>query len=814
MRDIIYQAALLHDIGKFIERARLPEWQEKARSYLTQVSRTYAHRRFSAAFIDAFAPEKRFLHPEAASFVLLHHRGDEPDKQDYFSWNDQSVELNIIRIADDCASSERIEEKTLKPLDYRRARILSPFSQVTLSGKNTSPIPSYIPLRPLDIQREAGFPYPEAEEPPGAYESLVRAFLDDFKKIQSEEELFFLMEKYLHAVPAQTPVQIGESLYLYTPDINLFDHSRTVAAIALCLYDAYTRGPWKGQDRAIRQRDFDALEPPILLITGDVSGIQPFIFSIPSKGAARALKGRSFFVQAYTDVVVRYILDRLNLKEASVLYNGGGNFYILAPAQCESTLKEIRHTLEQQLLQRGIYLGLAWVPVHVTDFTGKSGEHPSGERSRFAEKWQEAHRAVDRQKRTRFQSLPVEQVFTPFREERPTNTTDPFVDLTNKLAGARGYGLGPAGKYPPQWEHLIHALGYHLSFVEQPSREAYLFNDTAFAGAWRGFRFTVKDLPRYRDLPRIPGTASPEQIIDFDHLAQCAEQRTGTAKLGVLKMDVDNLGQIFTSGLPEKLRTIARIAALSRFLKWFFEGYMNTLLKQERFSWIDQNGVRQETTFWPNIYPIFSGGDDFFIVGAWDAVFAFARRVHQDFTAFVHNPDITLSASLFVIDERYPVSRFASVAEERLEQAKQVSPDKNRIHVFDRILTWEAFNKAHREYEHLLDLVRRGESRALIQRVLRIALNMEEIVRDASEIKRIRRFPRIWRIHYYLTRNIRNKDNQPIIEHVIEQFEQMVAQALMQQTTETPLSPAVFTVAARWAELASRTIPEHEEVSS
>jgi CRISPR-associated protein Csm1 len=48
------------------------------------------------------------------------------------------------------------------------------------------------------------------------------------------------------------------------------------------------------------------------LLKVDISGIQDFIFSIPSKGAARNLKGRSFFVHALTEIAEHFFLDAFN----------------------------------------------------------------------------------------------------------------------------------------------------------------------------------------------------------------------------------------------------------------------------------------------------------------------------------------------------------------------------------------------------------------------------------------------------------------------------------------------------------------------
>jgi len=58
--DSLYIASLLHDIGKFIERAKDNRIQQEALSYYEQkiVSKNYAHKRYSAWLIDKFKKKK------------------------------------------------------------------------------------------------------------------------------------------------------------------------------------------------------------------------------------------------------------------------------------------------------------------------------------------------------------------------------------------------------------------------------------------------------------------------------------------------------------------------------------------------------------------------------------------------------------------------------------------------------------------------------------------------------------------------------------------------------------------------------------
>ena len=66
--------------------------------------------------------------------------------------------------------------------------------------------------------------------------------------------------------------------------------------------------------------------PAFKLISGDISGIQNFIYTIPSKGALKSLRGRSFYLEILMEQIVDELLDALQLTRANLIYNGGGHF--------------------------------------------------------------------------------------------------------------------------------------------------------------------------------------------------------------------------------------------------------------------------------------------------------------------------------------------------------------------------------------------------------------------------------------------------------------------------------------------------------
>src|SRR5262249_26446262 len=140
----------------------------------------------------------------------------------------------------------------------------------------------------------------------------------------------------------------------------------------------------------------------------------------------------------------------------------------------------------------------------------------------------------------------------------------------------------------------------------------------------------------------------------------------GKGLLGVLKADVDYLGQIFQEGLRRDapavgLDTVSRLASLSRQLDWFFSGWLGWLL----------------STKYEDCYTVYSGGDDLLLVGPRRRILALAQEIRESFAAYTKHPDMTLSAGLAVVKPRWPLAHTVALADEALEQAK--TSGRNRL---------------------------------------------------------------------------------------------------------------------------------------
>jgi len=298
---------------------------------------------------------------------------------------------------------------------------------------------------------------------------------------------------------------------------------------------------------------------------------------------------------------------------------------------------------------------------------------------------------------------------------------------------------------------------------------------------------------RKADLKELPaaGSVKPFHVL--------AWQSTGIKRLGVLRMDVDNMGKLFAEGLGDKA-ALSRIASLSFAASLYFEGWVEKLAEMQRASacgWSDR------------LYSIYSGGDDLFFVGSWDAVVEFARQVRADLTPYAaHHPAIHASAGIELVGGKYPLSQAARDAGEAESAAKSYldgAHAKDAISFLGQVQPWSRFGLEARSGMDsvvgltllLDDMVRSGAPRSLLRQLSRLYAQY-----DAALQARARRGddtvgqgqpqtlwgPWMWR-GYYLLKRAKQADIRTL------------AQTLHEDDFR---SMAWMGLAARWADLLSK----------
>lgn len=788
----LYLGSLLHDIGKPLERAGFDasifgDWYKSAK---------YSHSGIGAAFLEkhkhSFISIREYL-DGVQRIVRNHHDPSEMDER-------------IVQLSDWLSSGERREievgeeEEVLKAKD---ARLLSIFAKVFESNKSNN---YYYKLSSLELQRL--FPVKSGRVEADNYENLMRSFEENLgkfsefpspSKLYGEpllEAIFHYFYKYFWSVPAQTP-RAG-----YEPDVSLFDHSKITSALSICLYDdiqhkIITNNEVEEACRKLLNFSFNPPEDEpllsknlFLLVGGDLSGIQDFIFNVPSKGAAKSLKGRSLYLELLTEVTAKLILRKFDLPLSNLIYSGGGNFYLLVPISRESELEMIRREVLKVLLDAhagSLYFAISWTSLAIKDFF----------EGRIVNKWRELSENSSNLKRKRFSELNLKEnffkLFGPFQsrdesgdlcqvchlekellevteeDEKICPFCNSFKELAENLKNANYYCEGfidtefEVSRSFTSYIDVFKAFGLKASFTREPTPGClnYVLNrifEWEISPNVVGFRFFPLGIP-----------LKENQIRAFDEISQESE---GLKALGLLKMDVDNLGCIFREGLPKEQRTLSRIATLSRLFHLFFSGWVNQI-------W--------ENNFRDTAYIIFAGGDDSLILGAWDKLYEFMKLVRSDFGEFVgENSNVTLSSSYSIFPLKSPVVKSVAVVEDCLSEAKARSlpkpglpssyREKNVLSILGVPLKHSEFQKMDELFFELLRVKdEEGEEYALrlARKVIRATRGFKTILEDS--LYGTLKPERIWRFAYFLRKE---KKDLELVEKLIKMNEEIVLENL------------------------------------
>jgi CRISPR-associated protein Csm1 len=413
-------AGYLHDLGKFAERAGAFDKSSRLDAHLTLYCpwhrdggwfshRHAAHTALAFDMIEQHLPDLLgMLSGDASPFVGRRRVEDEGDIEPSDSLINASAAHHkpdtflqwVIATADRVASGFEREEfdqyndskdQTRDGLDHFTARLLTLFEQTRLETPvSNAVLTQRYPLKPL----APGTIFPvaardcEARDRATAkaeYLRLWNAFVDDLDRIprghRSNWPLWLdhfdsVWLAYTQAIPAATAFNIK-------PEVSLYDHARTTAALAVALWRwhaGYNRVD-EVAARALRDRS-DYAVPKFLLIQGDFFGIQNFVFAAGGetrKQAAKLLRGRSFQVALFMELAALRLLDELSLPPTSQVMNAAGKFLIVAPNtdQVRERLPALRSDFERWFLEQTFGLagiGLAWEQASCGDFlTSKQG---------------------------------------------------------------------------------------------------------------------------------------------------------------------------------------------------------------------------------------------------------------------------------------------------------------------------------------------------------------------------------------------------------------------------------------------------------
>lgn len=836
LRCRIFLAALLHDVGKFYQRAdksfsdKYNELSSYSRKIAEDICPINEHGRFGYQHV---VWTNEFL--EKYGGILLTVPGvktnnsDSDDSLASFACNHHKprTELQaLVTLADWwSAGIDRTDPSTLEREQnedtfyvnwgrdrYKRIPLYSVFNSI-----NGGCGRSAFSLRPLDIDENRFFPKEINVVSDGVsqeeYKKLWEPFCDEFKNLPFDsyrgfaESLTYLLKKYTWCIPSNT---------MDMANVSLYEHLKTTAAFAdcFCVYHQYNPSAFKWDGTRISLAEG---EKPVILLGGDISGIQNFIYNVSSKKAAISLKGRSFYLQLLIDSVIRKILSHPNIDAtvAQVVYSSGGKFYMLLPntPNVLAAIDTLRNEFDRRLWEEhkgALLLNIDCIPFAFDVRTKTVVFDNSGPESRIGDLWRALAERLTSCKNTRFKSVVLkENLFIP--EEIPSEAKvcavsgveGNCVDIAN--VGDENLWVLPSVKKQCDLGMVLKDADYIITHLKSDDASKFLANRSKFGMEIMGvhtYLFDKKELTaddsEFRGIssvdvckvtainslivPHIKGNACSYAFQFYGGNKQAMvgdrnktfEELSGGEYLGILRMDVDNLGAIFIKGLPETSKSFAAYSTLSFMLDWFFSGYLNTI--REKFK--------------DDVNILYSGGDDVFAIGKWDKVISFAKEVREAFSKFIGRDDISISAGVVIVAANYPIAKAAELAGDAESRAKGFDgcgkglPKKNAINMFGESVSWEReFDIVMKLKTEFVDLIENeGMPRSILHRLMTLCGKMKS--GDMSYM---------WHTTYFLKRFSDGKTNS--VKDFCKRMKIELCEGRKYELTA---------LAARWAELELR----------
>lgn len=740
-------AGFFHDIGKFADRDALgvseQYFNDNAGIYLPFRNGRYSHHHalYTASFIEQmreFLPSElnSGAWGEGDSFINLaagHHHAETPMQQ-------------IISIADRLTSGidrdefESHESHAIAYRDYKRTRLFPLFEQLDQSPKEDAGQFAY--EYPLEKVSPWGI-FPEKRskigkrEAEAEYVELYDQFIRDLRNLRHRDEnlpLWFehfesLMMIYTSCIPA---ARVGRVVH----DVSLYDHSRLTSAFAAALY-AYHASAGNLDSSAISSEE----EEKFLMVSGNFYGIQAFIFSSHGdtrKYRAKMLRGRSFYVSLLTEIAADRLCVELEIPHICVIFNAAGKFMILAPntQAVRTAIERVRDDVNNWLHRISfgeVAMGLSVVPAAQRDFLPGRFQQlwdtmtAAGEEKKFQKIDLRRHGGVVKDYLDSFRN-DLERPLCPLCGKRPAviepekNRDDEGIGpvcricrdqvvLGTKIVRENEVVIIETENEPERAGELMEPIlgSYQLRFRRTSSAsdpdsavvrkywDISIFGESEVSsGVSR--KLLNRYIPRYQaedggHLGILTSKMSEQKAQEFFEELRVGdpmpfhaislkarnvdeEKRVlGLDALGILKADVDNLGMLMACGLQQERFTISRLATLSRQLNYYFAMYLpHLLMTDNRFK---------------DVYTVFAGGDDLFVIGPWNRIYELNLHLHDRFAAYTcGNGAIHLSAGIILKKPHTPLNSLAEAAETALEASKAAGRD--RFTMFTETVSWKS----------------------------------------------------------------------------------------------------------------------------
>lgn len=499
----------------------------------------------------------------------------------------------------------------------------------------------------------------------------------------------------------------------------------------------------------------DTLGDDLLLISGDFWGIQKFIFDgVTTSKASKILRSRSAMVQLITYAVVDRITKAFDGSEA--LLFGAGKFMVLAKNENRDRIKEIQQELDSYFLK---------------NFFGQNGfiissSTTTKEKLLNQKEMEEDLLALgadnDDKKLNKFDLLNVKDEdirIDPF--ENATVHDNNSCKFCNKQIVDESLGEESCeicfneinlGKKLTTHNYLnIIQFGRRskekkiqknmIKIINLGKKSYYArFSNHKNHFSW-GKTFDISINPYDGEIDKwslnsyVP-KGEYDSIRTFSEYIK-KDGKVVSSGLMALKADIDKLGDTFRELYKEDFRKFNR---LSREVEFFFSDYITSLVAKRE-----------------NVYTVFAGGDDLFLIGEYKEIVGLAKEIRDEFYKFSLEKT-TISMGLVMFKPTTPINFVSKMADEAESRAKAVTvdgKDRDGIDIFGVSMKYGEFIEIEESFKRVTEFLEKesDDKTALYYRLIELCDMKENINQDIRNA--------MWKskLNYLFRRNVKREDN-------------------------------------------------------
>lgn len=696
-------AGLLHDIGKFYQKAKQSPINNKGKH--PKVSKEFIKTYFN--FFNKYVDANILM-----EFVARHHENKMYFDEEFLAgYGDENIKnyTYIVATADNLSSKER-DESQLGTADFRIRPLNCVFNRVNISN-NSSKVLSY---KSGEYNVDNIVPQDILENEYSSTDKLIGDFTNQMDLLIKNPPQNFnalmivldrILKKYLWCIPASSQDIIS--------DISLYDHSKTTSAISSALY-LYQQNIEK-----INRNNINDNKYKYILIGFSFSDIQNYLIGIydtNKKGINKKFRTRAFLVDIITEAIAKELLEQFDLPIQNKLFSIGGKCFILLPNINDYIIKfqNIMKNITSDLYDRykgDICINYDYIEMNKDSF------------GNYSDVLLELTKKLNSKEFKPFEDIFIESdswnlekfiLYNDLDNKKICNQCNKrIIEKTKSICDECNQQID-IGTILPKAKYVIFkkGIGYNL-FLDNTINvvEKIEYNDFDYAIQLDDFEYVeninlpieIKHIANYVPLDENNNT------LNFDDIAL---KSLGSNKLALIKVDVNNLSYLLKEGLKKdnnNYATISRVETLSRMIDTFFKVCVKKLLK-EKFK---------------NTYCVYSGGDYLILITPFSDTVVLSREIMKSFNEYVgKNNDFNLAFSIIDFSPKTHISLILNECDRQLNRIKSLK-NSNRVYFMGEYLLEKDFI--------ILFL---GEARLILKEINKIDINILRRLSQYSDMYR------------------------------------------------------------------------------